>query len=236
MNCNFICKLHIRSDKQTAFPQTPLYWDEMGCGDGGRIPELGNKSHLSSLAFPSKYQLSAPNSQDALALPTLPLPLLEDITAKQGGETVVTVESLVGVSQKMASLKVDQKNKSFLSNLIAEEGNTRDIARFSSLGLPHSGSWLSVVPSPPLGLHLRPAEFIPILKYRLGIPVFSSAGPCTACGAEADCMGDHALGCPRTSDRIARHNMIRDVLYEAAASADLGPSRGGTPSPPRNCC
>ena len=167
----------------------------------------------------------APNSQDALALPTLPLPLLEDITAKQGGETVVTVESLVGVSQKMASLKVDQKNKSFLSNLIAEEGNTRDIARFSSLGLPHSGSWLSVVPSPPLGLHLRPAEFIPVLKYRLGIPVFSSAGPCTACGAEADCMGDHALGCPRTSDRIARHNMIRDVLYEAAASADLGPSR-----------
>merc|ERR1711963_248210 len=76
-----------------------------------------------------------------------------------------------------------QKNKSFLSNLIAEEGNTRDIARFSSLGLPHSGSWLSVVPSTPLGLHLRPAEFIPILKYRLGIPVYSSRGTCPACGA-----------------------------------------------------
>ena len=38
-------------------------------------------------------------------------------------------------------------------------------------------------------------------------------------------MGDHALGCPRTNDRIARHNMIRDVVFEAAASADLGPSR-----------
>ena len=125
----------------------------------------------------------------------------------------------------MASLKVDQKNKSFLSNLIAEEGNTRDIARFSSLGLPHSGSWLSVVPSPPLGLHLRPAEFIPILKYRLGIPVYSSRGTCPACSVEADRMGDHAIACPKTGDRIARHNLIRDVIYEAAASADLGPSK-----------
>ena len=38
-------------------------------------------------------------------------------------------------------------------------------------------------------------------------------------------MGDHSLGCRTTSDRIARHNMLRDVLFEAAASADLGPSK-----------
>ena len=36
-------------------------------------------------------------------------------------------------------------------------------------------------------------------------------------------MGDHSLGCPKTSDRIARHNLLRDVLFETAASADLGP-------------
>ena len=38
-------------------------------------------------------------------------------------------------------------------------------------------------------------------------------------------MGDHSLGCRTTGDRIARHNMLRDVLFEAAASADLGPSK-----------
>ena len=38
-------------------------------------------------------------------------------------------------------------------------------------------------------------------------------------------MGDHSLGCAKTGDRIARHNMLRDVLFEAAASADLGPSK-----------
>ena len=125
----------------------------------------------------------------------------------------------------MASLKVDLHNKSFLSNLIAEQGETREIARMSSLGLPHAGSWLSVVPSPALGLHLRSAEFIPVLKYRLGIPIYSKEGPCPACDALSDCMGDHALGCQKYGDRIARHNLLRDVLYEAAASADLGPSK-----------
>ena len=38
-------------------------------------------------------------------------------------------------------------------------------------------------------------------------------------------MGDHAIACSKTGDRIARHNLIRDVLYEAAASADLGPAK-----------
>ena len=73
--------------------------------------------------------------------------------------------------------------------------------------------------------YFRPAEFIPILKYRLGIPVYSSRGTCPACGAESDRMGDHAIACPKTGDRTARHNLIRDVIYEAAASADLGPAK-----------
>ena len=154
---------------------------------------------------------------------SLPQPLLDNISEKQGEDVIV--ESLIGMSQQMASLKVDQKNQSFLSNLLAEEGDDREIARMSSLGLPHAGGFLSVVPSPPLGLHLRSAEFIPVIKYRLGIPVYSSEGPCPACNAISDCMGDHALGCSKTGDRIARHNLVRDVVFEAAASADLAPSK-----------
>ena len=155
--------------------------------------------------------------------PSLPQPLLDLISAKTGEEA--SVESLTGVSQKMASLKVDLLNQSLLLQKITEEGEVREIARMASLGLPHSGSWLSVVPSPALGLHLRAAEFIPILKYRLGIPVYTCDGPCPACSLPSDQMGDHSLGCAKTGDRIARHNMLRDVLYEAAASADLGPSK-----------
>ena len=95
----------------------------------------------------------------------------------------------------------------------------------ASLGLPRAGNWLSVVPSPALGLHLRTAEFIPVLKYRLGLPVYSADGLCSACSMPNDRMGDHALGCSKTGDRIARHNMLRDVIFEAAAAADLGPTK-----------
>ena len=38
-------------------------------------------------------------------------------------------------------------------------------------------------------------------------------------------MGDHSLACSKTNDRIARHNTLRDVLFEAASSADLGPKK-----------
>ena len=93
----------------------------------------------------------------------------------------------------------------------------------ASLGLQHAGVWLSVVPSTPLGLHLQPSEFVPCLKYRLGIPIFSSDGPCPACLAPSDRMGDHALGCAKYGERIARHDMLRDVIFEAAASAALAP-------------
>ena len=38
-------------------------------------------------------------------------------------------------------------------------------------------------------------------------------------------MGDHSLGCIKTNDRIARHNLLRDVIFETAASADLAPTK-----------
>ena len=146
-------------------------------------------------------------------LPDLPQLLLADISAKQG-EDVVT-ESLIGVSQKAASLKVDLFNRSLLLNQL-QEGNVRDLARLTSLGLKYAGSWLSVVPSPALGLHLRPAEFVPIVRYRLGINVYSSEGSCPACGQESDKLGDNALACVQSRDRIARHDLLRDLIYEAA--------------------
>ena len=155
-------------------------------------------------------------------LPNLPQSLLDDISARQGED--VATESLIGVSQKAASLKVDLFNRSLLLNQL-QEGEVRDVARLSSLGLKYACSWLSVVPSPALGLHLRPAEFVPMLRYRLGVQVYSSEGLCSACGKSSDKMGDHALACARREDRIARHNLLRDLIFEAASSASLAPAK-----------
>ena len=57
-----------------------------------------------------------------------------------------------------ASLKLDLLNKTLLLQRITEGGIAWEIARMAYLGLPQPGS--------PLGLNLRPAEFVPVLKYR----------------------------------------------------------------------
>ena len=165
---------------------------------------------------------SAATTRQDNNLPNLPQPLLDDISARQGED--VATECLIGVSQKAASLKVDLFNRSLLLNQL-QEGEVRDVARLSSLGLKYAGSWLSVVPSPALGLHLRPAEFVPMLRYCLGVQVYSSEGLCSACGKSSDKMGDHALACARREDRIARHNLLRDLIFEAASSASLAPAK-----------
>ena len=63
----------------------------------------------------------------------MPQPLLDMIAAKTGEE--VSVETLTGVSQKRASLKVDLLNKTLLLQRITEGGIAREIARMASLGL-----------------------------------------------------------------------------------------------------
>ena len=149
--------------------------------------------------------------------------MLDRISLKQGDQA--STESLTGVSQKAASLKVDLFNQSLLLNQLTEEGKVREIARLRSLGLPRAGDWLSVVPLPALGLHLRGLEFVPFLRYWLGVPVFVADGTCPSCSAPSDKMGDHALGCAKHGERIVRHDQLCDVLYEAASSASLAPVR-----------
>ena len=69
----------------------------------------------------------------------------------------------------------------------------------ASLGLQRAGDWLNTAPLKTLGLHLRGAEFTLVVKYRLGLPVFDSAGPCPACLRHSDVFGEieaisHLLG------------------------------------------
>ena len=92
-----------------------------------------------------------------------------------------------------------------------------------SCGLPHAGDWLNVVPSPSLGLHLHDIEFRSCLCYWLGVPLHNSPYPCPECGGPADIYGDHQVGCGGNSDRIVRHNAVRDVLFGAAQAAALAP-------------
>ena len=137
------------------------------------------------------------------------------------------MESLEGVGQKFLSLQVDLAAAARLADDTARLGSLREQARLASLSLPYTGTWLNVVPSPALGLHLRGPEFVTALQYRLGADIYRTAGPCPACGSHSDTLGDHALCCGSAGERVSRHNALRDALYSTAVAASLGPSREG---------
>ena len=133
---------------------------------------------------------------------------------------------LVGLTQRQMGVKVDLHQKQKLMEMVGEE-EERERARLLSLSLDHAGDWLNTPPLKALGLHLRPPEFVLALKYRLGLPVFDTAGPCPACLRESDVYGDHAMCCGSGGERISRHNNLRDTFYETAVAAGLGPVKEG---------
>ena len=127
----------------------------------------------------------------------------------------------------MATIKINQLHHQLLLRDLEQGAGQREVARLRCLSNARAGYWLTVCPSPSLGLNLRGPEFTMVLKYRLGAPVYNAEVPCPACGQPSDIMGDHALGCGSAGERIARHNMMRDVLYQTAAAAMLGPVKEG---------
>ena len=192
---------------------------------------LHSAEDLAAVAYATSYLSSHSMVQDLLhpgdedPPASLPQPLLTTLSDKLGEET--SVESLHGVTQKMAARKVHLRQHHLLLEDFNTEAGQREVARLRCLGNPRAGDWLTVVPSPSLGLNLRSKEFTMALKYRLGCPLYSSESSCPACHQPSDVMGDHALGCGSDGERIMRHNLLRDVLHQTAAAAMLGPVKEG---------
>ena len=215
-------------------PTSTLGWEQakLPVGMGG----LGLRSAVdhSEAAYACSLTSSKPLIRELLRLTdddllSLPQDLLSRVSKKMGEENEASDELIVGLGQKRVSSKIDLENKRLLSERVRGEGCEREIARLNSVSIEgsHSGDWLTVPPSPGLGLRLQPAEFVVALRQRLGHPIFSSAGPCPACGQASDALGDHAMNCAWHGERIARHNALRDTIHSTAANAALAPTKEG---------
>ena len=119
------------------------------------------------------------------------------------------------------SRAIDEANFSLLLQTVPD---VRSKALALSSSIPHAGDWLNVVPSVALGLHLSDQEFRLCLRYWLGLRMFPD-GACPVCHSATDPFGDHHVGCGGNSDRILRHNSLRDAIFTAAQTAALAPRR-----------
>ena len=128
------------------------------------------------------------------------------------------------MTQRSLSVLVDTETSSRLHQATVDE---RELARLKCLGREGAGDWVTAYPSKALGLHLRRSEFVAASKYRLGLPVFEQEAECPMprCPGLSDKMGDHAISCGLGGERIARHNHVRDALFQTAVQAGLGPRK-----------
>uniref|UniRef100_A0A1X7TYE0 Uncharacterized protein n=1 Tax=Amphimedon queenslandica TaxID=400682 RepID=A0A1X7TYE0_AMPQE len=127
----------------------------------------------------------------------------------------------VTFSQRSLSAAID---KASFSTLLSQAADVCSRALVLSFSIPHSGNWLSVVPSRQLGLHFLDQEFRSCVQYWLG---FSSGNspPCAVCSSPLDPLCDHQVGCRGNRDLIRHHDSLCDVLFSAAQSAALAPQR-----------
>ena len=97
-------------------------------------------------------------------------------------------------------------------------------ANLLSFTLPAATDLLNAPPIPALGLALESSEFRIALCRQLRVPVFNESFRCPVCKSSMlDTYGDHALVCSTSGDVIARHNAVRDFLYNIAKLAGLSP-------------
>eukprot|EP00731_Ephydatia_muelleri_P015442 Em0008g1162a len=132
----------------------------------------------------------------------------------------VSVESLLtsSVSQKYLSGNLDDR----VFNILLNSSSVADKARLLSVSSPHAASWLSVVPSENLGLHLDPPVFQVAIKWWLGLDT-SEGSQCALCpGSTLDHLGHHAVTCKYGGDVVSRHNRIRNILVETCRRAHIG--------------
>eukprot|EP00731_Ephydatia_muelleri_P009897 Em0005g483a len=143
----------------------------------------------------------------------------------------ISVESILAspIPQRILSQRLD--DHSF--GLVIAAATDADKARLLSTSAPHAASWLSVVPSIGLGLHLDPNELQIAVKWWLGLDT-SRGSSCGLCPDVAlDPLGHHAATCRRGGDVVIRHNRLRDVVlsfcHQAHIAARLEAGSGLTP-------
>ena len=104
------------------------------------------------------------------------------------------------------------------------ESNSLNKARLLACSMPHANAWIRALPSQQNKFSCL--EWSICMKRWLGMPIFNQDHLCSACHMHSmDVFGHHAAVCPTKGDRIRRHNVLRDIIYDFCSIASWGPKK-----------
>jgi hypothetical protein len=112
-------------------------------------------------------------------------------------------------------------NHKYIRNREATVQKHFDVVLESAI-VPGASNWLLAMPNAGFGQRMNPKEFQAAVSLRLLIPLFPDGATCSSkkCGAPMDRFGYHGLVC---KGALARHNLVRDALYDLMNLAGFHP-------------
>ena len=125
------------------------------------------------------------------------------------------------LSQKELSAAIDKRSYAQLTD--ADTVCQARRAHLSLVSASGAGLWLQATPSTEAQLSNEPALYRTMLQRWLRMPLSEQDYECPCCDGVLDRFGDHALVCCGCGDRTRRHNLLRNMAYYAASSANLHP-------------
>jgi len=93
------------------------------------------------------------------------------------------------------------------------------MAWYLASGAPHSGDWLLALPIANCGLRLKDEAVRVAIGMRLGLDLCVSHR--RQCGSDVDAQGYHAMVCKEAPGKIARHQVLNDVIWRALNAAGI---------------
>lgn len=118
------------------------------------------------------------------------------------------------LQRQLSRLVADRSRNDWMAAPLA---SSRDALRKAAVSRPGAGNWQSVPPIPQLGFKFAPDEFLVLMRWWLGLPVYPAPAPCPEhkCGEDADPLGDHAVCCHSGPSMVARHDNVNLVWCHA---------------------
>ena len=133
-------------------------------------------------------------------------------------ESAIDINSLTSSPCRQHTLSAALENIQF--NSLFSQSSVADKARLLSVSSPHASAWLSVVPSPGLGLSLDPNEHQMAIKWWLGPNTSPGSPPCALCPEPADILASNWLcGKPAAFDLTVVSPLNPTFISEAGRTA-----------------
>jgi len=107
-------------------------------------------------------------------------------------------------------------DRAFIEDSFAEPSQK---ARFLASVAPHNGDWLLALPIANCGLRLDEEAVRVAVGMRLGLALCVSHS-CPR-GDQVNAQGLHAMVCKKAPGRIARHQVLNDIIWRSLGSASI---------------